>query len=139
MEFAAVSPSLVLITIAVLQFTLLPLVADLSPSHAANATWPPHARFHVVTQVLATSSVGIVALYFLWSGRVDATLGMCIATALGATALGAFFLSWATARFYGGSVRPDGGFAATRWSRIDGNVANFGSASLLLLVGRLVA
>jgi hypothetical protein len=124
-----------LMTVAILQFTVIPIIADFNRSHAANPQWPAHARFHVVTQVLTTSGLGAVALYFLWSGRVEPALGVCIATMLGLTALGGFFASAASARFYGGVLANTANDASSP-RLIDGNIVNFGCAFVILLAGR---
>ena len=130
---------LALMTIAILQYTIIPLFADLNRSHAANPDWPGHARNHLVTQVLTTSSLGILALYFLWSGRVGQDLGICLAMMCSCAALGPFFLSASLSRFYGGDVMPARmGLGRVHFARIEGNLANFGTSALLLIIGRML-
>lgn len=130
---------LILMTVAILQFTIIPPIADLNRSHAANPGWLPHARFHVVVQVLTTSGFGLAALWLLWSGRFERDLAICIATVLASVVLGSFFLGALSVRSFGGSVNAGHGIAATRIRQIDGNVVNFAVAAALLLAGRMLA
>lgn len=128
-----------LMTIAILQYTVIPLVADLNRTHAANPEWPGHARNHLVTQVLTTSALGLCALYFLWGDRVSRDLGICIAMILSVAALAPFFISALASPIFGGQIMPARqGLGAVRFGRIEGNLANFGLSAILLTLGRLL-
>lgn len=130
---------LILMTIAILQFTVIPLIADLNRSHAANPDWPGHARSHLVTQVLTTSSLGVLALYFLWSARFAPDLRICLAMLCALTALAPFFISTLATPLFGGQIMPPrAGLGRIRFARIEGNVANFSVSLVLLVVGRLM-
>ena len=130
---------LVLMTIAILQFTVIPLFADLNRSHAANPAWPGHARSHLVTQVLTTSALGVLALYFLWSGRFAPDLRVCLAMLCALTALAPFFISTLATPLFGGQIMPPRtGLGRVRFARIEGNVANFSLSLVLPISGRLM-
>lgn len=130
---------MVLMSIGILQFTVIPLFADLNRSHAANPDWPGHARSHLVTQVLTTSSLGLLALFFLWSGRVERDLGICLAMMMSVAALAPFFISALSSPLFGGKLMPVRlGLGRITLGRVEGNVLNFGSAGLLVLAGRLL-
>jgi len=45
---------------------VLTVVADFNRTHATNAAWTPHARFHVVWQVLSYLGFGLLALALIW-------------------------------------------------------------------------
>jgi hypothetical protein len=125
-----------LMTCAVAQFTVVPLIADLSRSHAANPGWPGHARFHVVAQVLTSSSAGAVVLFLLWGGLLPLKLAVCLSMMISLCVLGSFFAAALCAPLYGGAVRAPSGVASTRIRGVDGNVLNFSLALALLLAGR---
>ena len=130
---------LTLMTIAILQYTIIPLFADLNRSHAANPDWPGHARNHLVTQVLTTSSLGVLALYFLWSGRMERELGICLAILCSAAALIPFFVSTIFSGMFGGQLMSSRmGLGRIHFANIEGNLANFGLAAVLLVTGRLM-
>jgi hypothetical protein len=128
-----------LMTLGILQFTIIPLFADLNRSHATNPDWPGHARNHLVTQVLTTSSLGLIALYFMWSGRVSFDLGVCIAMICSAAALAPFFISALTSPLFGGQLMPARiGLGRIHFAHIEGNALNFGVSAAMLVIGRLI-
>lgn len=128
---------IVLMSIAILQYGLIPLIADLNETHARNPRWPVHARFHVVTQVLTGAAIAAVALFLLWSPRIERPLGICLAATLSFCVLGAFFASAAFRSLYGGALS-DAENGIRQMRGIDLNLLNFGFAAALLLVGRLL-
>lgn len=129
-----------LMTVAILQFTVIPLIADLNRSHAANPAWPGHARNHLVVQVLTTSGIGCLALFFLWSNRVSHELGLCIATMLASIALVPFFVAVVARPLFGGELMPARiGIGTIHFGRIEGNLLNFGSAAVLFAAGRILS
>jgi len=128
---------LVLMSTAIAQYGVIPLLADLNSTHASNPRWPLHARFHVVTQVLTGAAIAALAMYVLWAPSIDRDVGVCLAAVLSFCVLGAFFASAAFRSLYGGALSDsDGGIPRVR--SIDLNVLNFGLAVLLLISGRLL-
>ena len=126
-----------IMSLAILMYGAIPLLADLNRTHATNPKWSAHARFHVVTQVITTSSVAAVALWLLWSPNVDRDLGICVAAVLSFCVIGGFFASAALRSRYGGALSDrDGGIPQVRG--IDLNSLNFGAAAVLLITGRLL-
>ena len=55
-----------LVTLATVLITGAPLFADLNKTHATNPLWTPHARYHVVWQVLSYANFGILNIYLIW-------------------------------------------------------------------------
>lgn len=61
----------ILITVVAVMTGIGPMRADFNRTHATNPLWPPHARFHVVWQVLAQTGVSLFILYFLWGATFE--------------------------------------------------------------------
>ena len=72
----------ILLTLATLGFSAITVVADLNKTHAANPLWTPHARFHVVWQVLSYNGIALVMLYLIWTGGPARMEQLYIAAAL---------------------------------------------------------
>ena len=126
---------LTLMFIAIAQYGVIPLLANLNSTHASNPTWPLHARFHVVTQALTGAAIAALAMYVLWAPGIARSTGVCLAVALSACVIGAFFTSAAFRSLYGGALSDSvGGIPQVR--SIDLNALNFGVALLLLITGR---
>jgi hypothetical protein len=73
--------------------------ADLNRTHAFNAAWPPHARFHSVAGWGTVAGSQLLALWLTWrNGQqpADRDLGAEIAALLPAVAWAPFLLALAT-------------------------------------------
>ena len=44
----------------------MPLLVDFNESHATNPLWTGHARFHLVWQVTALTTTGLIVILLLW-------------------------------------------------------------------------
>ena len=58
-----------LISLVALATAVGPMRADFNATHATNPLWTPHARFHMVWQVLSQAGVSILILYLLWGAN----------------------------------------------------------------------
>ncbi len=100
----------VLITIATLVYGVIPLLVDISDTHAFHPDWPPHARFHMVWLLGTNSTLAVLALYLMWISRIDNAIRIRLAGLIGLCVYGGFVISTLTRSFYGGSlVDPSGG------------------------------
>lgn len=92
----------VLLTLNTLGYSLGPAIADFNRTHATNPSWTPHARFHVVWQVLSYLGIGLISLWLIWTAGPVAKLWLAVALAAAMYA-GFFATVFAMPRF-GGSV-----------------------------------
>ncbi len=64
----------ILITLVALATGFAPMLADFNATHATNPLWTPHARFHVVWQVLCQTGVSLLILYLTWLASFEGHL-----------------------------------------------------------------
>jgi len=126
----------ILLTITVLGYGLATLKVDLNQTHAANPKWTPHARFHVVWQILSYTGIGLVALYLIWIGEGPAALRA--AAGLSVAIYVAFFAAVLSRPLYGGGLYDDNGYppfqppiGPTSW-RWDANLTVFTGLTIVL-------
>jgi hypothetical protein len=135
----------ILLSLTTLGYALVTIKADFNRTHATNPKWTPHARFHVVWQILSYAGVGLIALYLIWSGGPESAERLYLAAALSVAVYGGFFGAVLSRPMYGGALYDDNGYlpfrpplgpATWRW---DVNVTAFTVLSSVALVGILAA
>lgn len=128
----------VLLTIGILGFSLVPVLADLNRTHATNPLWTGHARYHVVWQVTSYVGLGLLALGLIWSPSPAATQHAWISAAIAAAAYGGFFTAAFTRPLYGGAMHDVNGYQPIpvrlggRTRLLDINVLAFSGLVLIL-------
>eukprot|EP01042_Synura_sphagnicola_P012242 gene12242-15579_t len=90
----------VLISLVALATGLAPMRADFNATHATNPLWPPHARFHVVWQVLCQTGVSGFILYLAWVASFPGAL--ITAAVMNFIWTLSFFLTLANMQRFGG-------------------------------------
>jgi hypothetical protein len=135
----------VLLTLTVVGYGLITVVADLNHTHATNPKWTPHARFHVVWQVLSYVGVGLVAMYLIWSEGPNPHERLYLTAALGIAIYGSFFAAVAARPIFDGALHDDNEYGLLKmrfgqghW-RWDANVSVFAFFSTIAVAGVLAA
>ncbi|MEO0438899.1 MAG: DUF6640 family protein [Pseudomonadota bacterium] len=127
----------ILISLVALALIVGPAKADFNDTHATNPHWTPHARFHVVWQVLYNTCISLVALYLLWIPSSVYVSHLYLAAVLNYIWLGNFFLTILAMPLFGGSLADQNGIEPFRFNvlgrerLIDTNV--FGGFILMIL------
>jgi hypothetical protein len=131
----------ILLTLATIGYGFVTMKADFNATHATNPNWTPHARFHVVWQVLSYSGIAIIALGLIWIGGPMQTERLYLATALAAAVFSGFFIALLARPLYAGTLYDENGYQPFRppvgpshW-RWDVNVTAFTIMSALLAAG----
>jgi hypothetical protein len=133
----------ILLTLTVLGYAVVTIKADFNKTHATNPKWTPHARFHVVWQILSYAGVGLVALYLIWTDGPQPLERLYLAAALSVAIYGAFFAAVLARPMFGGALYDDNGYlpfqppVGPRTWRWDVNVTAFTILSTIALAGIL--
>ena len=129
----------VLLTVNTIGYSVLPVIADFNKTHATNPLWTPHARFHVVWQVMSYCGIGLIALALIWTAGPSAKLWLAVALAVAMYA--GFFATLFSMPRFGGSVADTNGVPPLATVQLGGkplaldtNVTVFCVQVVLLLV-----
>jgi hypothetical protein len=91
--------SKILISICVTIFAVVVPILEVNASHVFNASWPAHARFHEVWQLITNCGIGILCLWLAWlKNKVR------LASVLVVLVMGGVLVAHAAQDLYGGSV-----------------------------------
>jgi hypothetical protein len=126
----------VLLTLASLGYSAIPVVADFNETHATNPKWMPHARFHVVWQVSSYVLIAVTALLLIWLPGDWMWERLWIATGLAASIYIGFFTAVATKQLYGGANFDTNGIqpiALPFGLSVDVNIAAFSPMVVFLI------
>ena len=133
-----------LLTLVTLGYSLGPALADFNATHATNPAWTPHARFHVVWQVLSYCGIGLIALGLIWIGGPGATTRLYLAALLAASVYASFFAALFSRPRYGGELTDPNGYPPFKVVQVGGrtfpldvNVTVFCVQVALLIVALL--
>lgn len=131
----------VLFTLTTAGWAVGTVIADFNKTHATNPKWTPHARFHVVWQILSYTGFGLLALILLWWPGPMAAERIALAALISMIVFGAFYAALFSMPIYGGHAYDDNGYQpfeapvpliAKKW---DVNITAFSVQVILLAAG----
>ncbi len=137
--------SKILLSVASIGYGFVTIKADFNATHATNPKWTPHARFHVVWQVLSYSGIATLALGLIWLKGDMPQERLYLAAAMAGAVYGAFFVSVLARPMFGGTLYDENGyppFAAPigpSGSQWDVNVTVFSVLTAILVLGVILA
>ncbi len=133
----------VMLTFLAVAIAIGPMVADFNKTHATNPLWPPHARFHVVWQVLTQAGVSIVAIVLLWYNSPAYLMQLYLAAGIIFAWILMFFVTLASMSLFDGALKDVNGIKPFKFPvggkvyEIDTNL--FGCTLFLVLNSAAVA
>ena len=130
----------ILFTVIAVAIAIGPMFADFNKTHATNPLWTPHARFHVVWQVLSQAGVSMVILYLLWTPAADYAPRIWMAATLNYIWGASFYATLSSMRLFGGALKDVNGIKPFRFN-IFGTVylvdTNLFGGTILMLVNTI--
>jgi uncharacterized protein DUF6640 len=144
MSFDRIFIARLLFSLVTIGWGVLTVVADFNRTHATNPAWTPHARFHVVWQVLSYVGFGLLAFALIWWPGALAVERLYFLALMGAIVYAAFFAALIAMPIYGGAAYDENGYQPFEPSipiiakRCDANITAF-SVQLIILAAGLVA
>ena len=89
----------ILITLCVIIFAVVIPILEVNASHVFNSSWPAHARFHEVWQLITNCGIGILCLWLAWlKNKVQ------LASILVTLVMGGVLIAHGLQDVYGGSI-----------------------------------
>ena len=131
----------ILLTLMTAGYGLLTIKADFNRTHATNPLWTPHARFHVVWQILSYVGFGLIAFALIWVPGQLYVERLYLVCAFGLVVYGAFFVAFLAMPVYGGKAYDENGyppFAVRVFGRkleLDVNATAFSVFFVILIAG----
>ncbi|MFT4608376.1 MAG: small-conductance mechanosensitive channel [Patiriisocius sp.] len=131
----------ILMTITAIALAIGPAIADFNKTHATNPLWPPHARFHVVWQVITNSTLCLMLLFILWTPLVaQYNLQLVLVVMVQGAILAPLYITIASMRIFDGALKDVNGIRpfkfriAGKTLELDTNVVGFTNLSLVLII-----
>ena len=131
-----------LLTVLIIVQAAATLTIDLNHTHATHPLWPGHARFHLVWQVMNTSLISFLALWFTWQTGWPGDRSFYLAAALTLVPCAGFLIALVARQLYGGTLFDAEGVPPAHFTMlgkdilVDGNTAAVwtGVASAAIIV-----
>jgi hypothetical protein len=133
----------ILFTLMTAGYAALTVLADFNKTHATNPEWTPHARFHVVWQILSYVGFGLLALALIWWSGPLAVERLYLVALMGAIVYNAFFAALIAMPIYGGAAYDRNGYQPFKaplpiFAKRYANITAF-SIQLVILAAGLLA
>lgn len=131
----------ILMTVTAIALAFGPAIADFNKTHATNPLWPPHARFHVVWQVITNSSLCLMMLYVLWTPLVaQYNLQLILVALVQGAILAPLYITIASMSLFDGALKDVNGLRPFQFNfggrvvKLDTNVVGFSNITLVLII-----